>query len=360
MKLNIVLMIQGLAGGGAERVVVDLARQYKDQGHNVVVVSLYAGGPREEELKASGIQYKVFERSGYFGFTMMNQIEDYLKSFKPDILHTHMFAAFARGALLGKRLGIPVVHTLHNMRLEDSFVKKVVRKFFNKQVSLVAVSDAVKRDYAKRFSVNPEKISVIENGIDIASYPFAVSEMNKNVVGFAGRLEDQKACDVLIRAMVDVPGVLLKIVGDGALLSTLKKQAATLGIRNRVSFLGWIPNMDAFYRSIDVLVIPSRWEGFGLVAIEAMASGVPVIASDVDGLSEIIEDYRTGRLVESENSKDFADAIEWAYAYPDKMQSYAKAARDVVIQKYSSEKMVESYLDIYQNVSKKEPNKVRS
>lgn len=346
-------MIQGLAGGGAERIVVDLARTYKSLGHNVVVVSLYNGGPREEELKRYGIRYKIFKRSGYFGFTMMNQIEDYLKEFKPDILHTQLFAAFARGAILGKRLGVPVVHTLQNTRLEDSFLKKITRKFFHNRVNLVAITRAVRDDYVARFGYDSSKVSIIPNAIDIADYPFELSKMTHGTIGFAGRLEEQKGCDVLLNALSRVSNVNLRIVGDGSLMSNLKKQASTLGIRNRVSFLGWVSDMSRFYKGIDMLVVPSRWEGQGIVVLEAMSSGVPVIASDVDGPAEIIEDYRTGRLVASESPADLAATIQWAYAYPDKMQAYANAAHENVSRNYTLQKMAEQYLSIYEKLAAK-------
>jgi len=140
----------------------------------------------------------------------------------------------------------------------------------------------------------------------------------------------------------------LKILGDGTQRKTLEAMSNQFGLKNKIEFLGFKNNPANFYQEIDILIIPSLWEGLSIVALEAMASGVPIIASDAGGLKEIIEDDKTGLLFEPGNFKDLAKKILWAIENYDKMNSMAEKAKTKA-GNFNIKKKAKEYERIYEN-----------
>lgn len=240
---------------------------------------------------------------------------------KFDLLHAHGLRAALIAVPAARFVGIPVIWTAHNLLPSNSRLQSLLVKVLGNSASrVVAVSSAVKQTLM-RCGVPSSKIVVIPNGIDTS--PFESADSNGNIRSLygipenaplllaIGRFSPEKGFDVLLEAFRRVvtahPNCNLILIGDGPEETALKTQAA--GIPN--TYLpGRMENIIPYYHSCDMVVVPSRLEGQGLVAIEAMASGKPVISSAVGGLVEVVLNNETGLTVPAENPQELANAIQ--------------------------------------------------
>ncbi|MBI5252794.1 MAG: glycosyltransferase family 4 protein, partial [Euryarchaeota archaeon] len=232
-----------------------------------------------------------------------------------DLIHAHYAVPQGfLGVLLKKVLRKPLVVTLHGSDitvLGRGAAKPLMSFVLNNSDAIIAVSEFLRRETIN-LGASKEKIKVIYGG---APYPPMSRLVEKLQDGrritFIGSLVRQKGVDVLIRAFVEVkkklPDAELVIVGDGREKKSLEKLSSELGIE--VNFLGYREDLSSILEKSAVLVLPSKEEGFGLTLLEAMAVGVPVVASRVGGIEEIIEHEYNGILFEKENSKELAEGI---------------------------------------------------
>jgi glycosyltransferase involved in cell wall biosynthesis len=192
----------------------------------------------------------------------------------------------------------------------------LVRAVTRRLDALVSVSDASARAIELSLGLPRGRVGTIYNGVDIGTGAGAEGSATKAtgrsgpVVGAVGRLAPEKGMDVLLQAMAQVPGTRVVMAGDGPEREPLERLAHELGIASLVTLAGWVeaPWPDHFVP--DVLVVPSRREGFGLAAAEALMAGIPVVASAVGGLPEVLEDGASGLLVPPEDPAALAHAIE--------------------------------------------------
>ncbi|MHB1318520.1 MAG: glycosyltransferase family 4 protein, partial [Anaerolineae bacterium] len=171
------------------------------------------------------------------------------------------------------------------------------------------------------------------------------------VVGNVGRLSPEKGHGILLQAAVTVlhrfPNARFVIIGDGALRPELKRQTAELGLNRAVIWMGARHDVEVLYKAMDVFVLPSLWEAFGIVIVESMASGVPVVAADLPGTRELIQPGETGWLAEPGNPAALAAAITDALARPEARSRVARAAFEQVVSSYSIEAVADQYERIY-------------
>jgi glycosyltransferase involved in cell wall biosynthesis len=257
---------------------------------------------------------------GHIDAAVLPRLKEWLQSIKPDIVHTHLLHADLYGLLAARLAGVS--HCVSSRHNDDAFRHRVLIKALNRWIMryadrVVAISDALAHFVAEVEGIHPHKIVTIHYGYEappptlsartVAREGFGFSE-GDTIVGATGRLIRQKGMDILIRAFALVleehGAAQLVIVGDGPERQSLEELTSLLGIGSSVRFLGWVD--DAAQRvtpALDVAVVPSRWEGFGLVTLEAMGWAVPVIASRVSALPEIVVDGQTGYLVPPDNPK---------------------------------------------------------
>jgi glycosyltransferase involved in cell wall biosynthesis len=202
-----------------------------------------------------------------------------------------------------------------------------------------------------------ENIRVIYNGIDITKFdgvPTADLYQRKGdevIIGNAGRLSQEKGQKFLIEmaSILEKHKILFRILiaGEGALEPALKNMARQAGVEEKVSFLGFINNMKAFMENIDIFVLPSLWEGFGFVTIEAMACEKPVVAFNIGSNPEIIADRETGFLIDPFDINDFTQKVEFLMVDPYLRRSFGQAGRSRVKEVFDlrgSEKETEQFL----------------
>ncbi len=262
--VRILHVLADLSPGGAERLVLAHARATP----GVVVATVFGGGPLESAF--AGLPLVLGERRR--GRPSAKALARLVRAARSaDVVHTHLFAGNLWGGLAARLAGRPQLAHEHNVEVDETTAHRAARRIIaGWPRQTLAVSEAV-----ARYSVGND-VRVVENGVDLAR--FAAPWRGGGGVLAIGRLVPQKGFDVLLAALPEA--VSARIVGDGRLAPP----------HPRVSWLGLRDDVPALLAEADVLVVPSRWEGFGLVALEGMAAGVPVIATNVGGLGPLVGD----------------------------------------------------------------------
>lgn len=339
--------------------LLDLARGLDSERFEVKVATVVAGGPLEEEFQAAGVPVRIFKKKSKLGFGVIWQIRKYLWAEAPDIVHTHLFGGDTWGRAAAILARVPVIiSTEHNTNLDEGWVKRKVKKFlsfFTKKI--IAVSEAVKNYSVTHDKISAKKIAVIRNGIDLRKFSSLPEKDfgDPPVIGVVGRLEEQKGHKYLFEALNLIKTIpwILWVVGDGSRKNNLERLAKDLNLRERIIFLGARRNVPEILSKIDIVVMPSLWEGLGIAALEAAAAGKPIVASRVGGIPEIISDGETGILVEPGNVKSLADGLEHVLLGKIDAKDMGARAKEMVREKFSVEKMVEEYEMLYEELVNK-------
>lgn len=237
------------------------------------------------------------------------------------VLHCHKHRSVLYGtlaAMLSGKKDLRVIATVHSLRRSRTLNRRLTNRFLFPRISMImAVSEAVRRDVLRMNpSLAPEKIVVVHNGINLERFPVRQGIREREawpILGTVGRLVHTKGQVYLLRAFAqilrDFPKGLLLFAGSGPLLADLKEETEKLGITSHVRFLGFRQDVPGFLQNIDLFVFPSLAEGLALSVLEAMATGVPVIASRVGGIPEILHGHPCGRLVAEKDVAGLAQAI---------------------------------------------------
>ena len=295
----------------------------------------------------------------------------FIRRNKIDVLHVHQLKTVINGLMAGKIAGVPLkvahIHTPLSQWQISPFKKKI-NIFVNRIVTnlcadkVIALTEATGKERVEGEGINPEKIVVIPNGVDLRNFQFSIFNFQKTkeklAVGTFGRLTVEKGHSIFIDAVKVINNLTIQqfnnlhfvIVGDGELRPDLEKQVKDLGLENKVTFFGFVPEDKKIevYSSFDIFVFPSLAEGFGIVLIEAMASGLPCVVSDLPDFREVTDDGCCALLFKSADSADLAEKISRLIEDGDLRRCLGQKARKRVEEKYSMEKFVENYDRLYQ------------
>ena len=245
------------------------------------------------------------------------------RTLRADIAHTHLVHADVYGGLAARLRGTHLVSTKHN---DDPFRVGAFR-FVERGLSrltdrIVTITDALHRFTVDQVGVPEDKVETIHYGLDDVPEAWGVNPPdgvpeNARVLVAVARLTEQKGIDVAIRALAALPDdVVLVVLGEGPERAALQRLAGELEVEARVFLLGRVPDVAAWLRRAIVLVHPARWEGFGLGVLEAMLAGLPVVATDVSALPELVVDGETGLLVSPDDVQALVRAVEQALEQP--------------------------------------------
>ena len=248
--------------------------------------------------------------------------------------------------------GVPVrVGSRRELNPDKSFGQIALqRQAYRCAHTVVANSNAAARQLASE-GVPAERVTIIPNGVDVDRFPARKSVRPISTVVTIANLRREKAHEVLLTAAARLlcrhPQLRFVIAGDGPRLQELRALAASLRIANHVTFLGHSEEVPTLLAEADVFVLPSRSEAFPNSAIEAMAAGLPVVASAVGGLLDLIDDGETGVLVRPDDPGALAEALERLIHSPARAAAIGAHARDEVTRRYSFDRMVRAFEDLY-------------
>jgi glycosyltransferase involved in cell wall biosynthesis len=245
------------------------------------------------------------------------------RTLRADIVHTHLVHADVYGGFAARLRGTHLVSTKHN---DDPFrvgpFRFVERGLSRLTDRVVTITDALHRFTVDRVGVPAQKVETIHYGLDDVPDAWGVNPpddvpADARVLLAVARLTEQKGIDVAIRALSQLPAdTVLVVLGEGPERAALLRLARDLGVESRVFLLGRVPDVAAWLGRATVLVHPARWEGFGLGVLEAMLAGLPVVATNVSALPELIVDGETGVLVEPDHAEAFAGGVALALDRP--------------------------------------------
>jgi glycosyltransferase involved in cell wall biosynthesis len=290
-----------------------------------------------------------------------------LRDYGVGILHSHLFGSSIAASPIGWLSRVPVILETPHLReaWRHGLIKGtyVIDRAVGKCVDhYVAVSEANARYLIEEKGLPARKVHVIQNGCDLKKYDpeRRAPQGMKNSLGFAeddpiivalGRLEPQKGHRILLEAhakvLREVPRARLVCVGTGALGQELRDQTRRLQIEDRVRFVGYQSNVADWLALSDVSVLPSLFEGLPLVAIESLAAQRPMVATAVDGTTEVIINERTGLTVPPENAQELADALVRLLRQPELRHRLARAGRQWVLEHFSHEQQIRKTQELY-------------
>jgi glycosyltransferase involved in cell wall biosynthesis len=324
-----ILMITGeLDFGGVETATKDRLVALREVGYEIEAACFNKFGETGKKIQKEGFQ--VYNLNSPFripNFGLIQKLIRLFRAVKPDVIHAagveanfHCLAA-SRLSGTGSRVIAEEVGTLTDgtgKPIRSWQARKIGQMIWRSADNILAISQAVKQDIIRLENADESKITVIPYYIDFDRFPFAVGgEKRKSseefIIGAVGRLSPEKGQRILLSALKLVlqksENVRLWLIGDGVDRESLKTMAEELGISERVKFWGMRSDIPELLRQMDLLVQPSHYEGLGIAIQEAMASGVPVVASEVGGIPELIEQGKTGVMFPVGDSRALADEI---------------------------------------------------
>lgn len=361
MRPRVLTLFPSAVGGGAERLVFEQIRYHGGARYDYAAIALrkaklhaqFAAFPCYSSMNA-GVRFNPF---------VLRKLHRIIQAQGIDLLHTHLQEADFYGFWL-KRLN-PRLHWISSRQNTDAFRTRAFWRTVNASISqqterVIAASEAVRDFVALHERVPLEKLVVVRNAIDLSRFAErptrdeARTSLNllpgDFVVGIVGRLSPQKGHHFLFEAaatlMTEIPNLRLLVVGEGQLKGRLQRLARALGIAERVSFVGFRPDMGLLYAAMDLLAMPSLFEGLPLVLVEALVCEKVAIGARAPGITDVIEDGKNGLLVKVGDPQELAAAIGRVFR-GEYDRDMPKRAREAAIAEYDIKPFLERLEAIY-------------
>jgi len=368
-KIKVIHLLASPVIGGVEKLVLTLGAHINKQCFDLILgIFVYneaTQNPLYNEAKAAGLNVEIIRINRHaFGLSQIFDIYRVIAKHKPDIIHTHGYKTNLLGFAFAKYKGIRIVTTCHGWLTSGNKKTNVFNKlsticlkFFD---TVITVSDQM-QSMLINSGVPVSKMVILRNMPAISRSSARIEKENlryvlnlppkSKLIGFVGRLEKIKGCDQFVEAAAIAARKLQDchfiIVGDGSQKELLENRVKVLGVDKYIHFLGYVEHTDPIFEDLDVYILPSRNEGLPLSLLEAMYFRIPIIASAVGGVPEVIRDGISGRLIPPNEPQKLASAIlEALQSYP-KSVDMARAAKRIVDEKFSIEKWVRRIENIY-------------
>ena len=301
-------------------------------------------------------------------------LRDFFRAERPDIVHTHSSKTGILGRLAAKAAGVPtIVHTVHGYAFpaESRAAIKAIFKFLERRAGrvthrMIVLNDADAAIARDLLGVPDRRLAVLPNGVDVDTYSpatpearhalrrsvFGIESLDHVVVGMVGRLWVQKNPQCFVRAAIQVaaqrPRVSFFMIGDGEFRHELEAAIRASGQADRIRILGWRSDVPELLKALDLMVLPSRWEGMPLAVLEAMSSAVPVIASDIPGNHHLVEDGSDGRLFPPDDDQALASALIELVDDAALRARFSAQARSKVLRRYTLSARMKQITAIYE------------
>ena len=329
-KIRVAFIINDFRVGGAQRLTADIMRRMDATRFEPVLITLFAipGAQTMEHLLAEGAARYVLDFKGFLDIASWVGLISLLRRTRPHIVVSSLFFSNTATRILSPLLGYRAIATEHNTYVKKRWWERLFDRLLSHWTcTIIAVSESVKTFTAKQEGIPLSKFTVIENGLDIEAMREKVALRSRNewkrsigveeerpVILSVARLILQKNPGLTIAGFAVFarthPDYDLVIVGEGPLEMQLKGQTRSLGVENRVHFMGARTDVDAFLGAADIFLSTSRIEGFGLAHAEALAVGVPVVTTRTAGPDRMIREGRNGFFIAADTPESVAGALE--------------------------------------------------
>lgn len=309
--------------GGLEQAFVNISWAYARSGHELIGL-VRPDAPYRQDIEATAAQTFMERPQGMYDFRAAWRIHRLIKRLQPDLILAHAPRAISMMGMAALGTGVPLCGMLHSYRMKRL-----------RYADRIVVLTPDMRDSLVKQGYDEKRISIITNMVALEDKMVRPVAMRKPVVlGALGRLAIEKGFTYLLESVAILKDrgfdVVLQLGGDGPELSELRRQAQMLDIAKQVVFLGWVQDKAAFFSGLDIFCLPSLEESFGIVLLEAMSRGVPVISTATPGPRSIFTDEADALLVPAGNSRAMADAIRTMVLTPGLAQRIQQAALERV------------------------------
>jgi glycosyltransferase involved in cell wall biosynthesis len=374
-KLKILYLTTSLDTYGPARALLNIATHLSPDRFDVVFCQCngQAHGPIQDALRARAIPLHTLRATGPFDARTVYRLVKLLRAEAVQAVHTRLIRADFYGRLAGRLARIPLILTnlvdVYSQHFgawhgagRGRLLYAADRATLGLAHLIVANSEGVKNDLITKVGIPASKVRRIYNGVDTLLYaprPEARPRVRRQiglsadhlVMGTVARLYPKKGVSTLLEAAAGlrsrIPGLRLLIVGDGPERQRLSEQAAALGLHDQVVFLGERTDVPDLLAAMDIFAFPSLFEGFPNAVLEAMAAGLPVVATDIPGTNEVVQDGITGYLVPVDDPKAFAAKLVILAAEPTRRLAFGTAGRQAVIERFSLGHVARQFETLY-------------
>lgn len=358
------------AAGGVERYLETLFKYSRDKVENILVCSQNYDYKKFKKLTSRVIVLKMAHQiTPSSDIKVEKALRKIIKEIKPDIVYAHSSKAGALARIADWGLKNKVIYNPHGwaFNMQQSTKKKEMYKWVEKISAhfcdkIVCISDAERESALREKICKPSKLQVIYNGIDLEEIekttPMSRAQLgipeDAFVVGMVGRLSKQKAPDTFVKSAKlikeKIPNAFFLMVGDGELRDQVESLINQYDLGSSFLITGWVDNPTAYMKIMDVGMLLSRWEGFGLVLPEYMACGVPIVATNVDAIPNIVTNGVNGMLVDKDDYHKAADAVDKLFKQPDLRSSLVKTESNIVKNKFDGKRVAQNSEQLYKEL----------
>jgi glycosyltransferase involved in cell wall biosynthesis len=360
--MRVLFVIDNLGGGGAQKLIYDLVKNIEGEDCEMLLLS-NKSDKYCTLLKDEGVPVHIIPETCKSVVSKLNYMWKVIKDGRYSVIHANLFPAIYYAAIIkrihGKKCP-PVLMTEHstdNNRRHKGYLKPIEKYIYGSFDHIISISKETQDALLKYLGKSADsRFSVIENGIDIEKYQKAQAYDKKLIfpeykdgdylIGMVASFTPQKNHKTMIDAMALLPDEYkLILVGEGPLFENIKGQVREKNLESRIVFLGFRKDVAEIMKTVDIVCVPSIWEGFGLVAVEAMAAGTPVIVSNVPGLANVVGNY--GSMIDPYRADTIQSAVEkrLIYKYNDEMISEAK----IRASEFDILQMAKKYVEIFKS-----------
>ncbi len=367
--VTVLHLIDTLRFGGAERLLVQLVANLPRDGYRLVVGTVTDRGPLADEVERAGVPVHHMGGRSRRDARVLPRLVRLMRDEGVDVLHTHLFVDGFWGRLAAIAAGVPIrVATQHNSyeggNLPPRWQIWADRMLWRHTDRFVAVSEGAERFLLQNIGVPKEKVLLVPNAIAPLPQPSptVVKELKREwaltgngpVLGTVARLTQQKGIGYLLEAVSHLrhryPRIRCVVLGEGELRGELEGRAEEMEISGNVVFPGVRKDVENVLATFDLFVLPSLYEGMPVALLEAMSTGLPVVATRLASVLEVIDDGVDGILAPPGDAQALSDAIASALGSPEAMRRMGRNAREKIRNEYSVERWVASYDDLYRRL----------
>ncbi len=376
MRCNLLYVFDNMEFGGGERVFAQIINRLSGKKYKIMVACLPTGA-FIEKIKGSGVQIKSVDMRNRFNPGVILRLAGLMKRERVDIVHSQGARADFFARIAAKLAGVPFIVSTVPMPVEGfdvnpirKFIYMIFNRFSERFVDrFMVVSDALEKMMIEEHRIEPQRVVKIYNGIEKDEYCISDDEIVRGrsnfrikadigedvaVVGVIGRLVWQKGFEYFIEA---IPGVLKEfkeakflLIGEGELEDKLKVKSKKIKLKDKVIFTGFRNDIKDIMASVDVFVMPSLREGLPVVLLEAMAMKKPIVAANIEGIMEVLENGVSGLLVPPRDTKALTEAIVHMLDHKDKALQMGLTARRVVVERFGVDTMVQKVEEVYEGL----------